>query len=177
MENKQKTEKKRTNMPLVILVLVFVIALVVVGMMNKNNNKNTTKNTAKTTNTKAEQEISEEMEDSLIDMNNTENAKITADRKENTSETLSQDKTYQGMTITEIELFAEDGQSHFRAKVENNSGTDYAGGKLTLVFTKKDGSTIEELVPLLPSIANGSYNYLDANTTTDITNAYDVTIK
>ena len=113
----------------------------------------------------------------LIDMNNTENAEITYNKKENISEKLSQEKSFNGLTIKDIKLIAENGKSTLTATVENNSEKDYEGGKITIAFINSEGSEYDSLESVLPKIKKGTSNKLNASTTNDLINAYDFTIK
>lgn len=114
---------------------------------------------------------------SLIDLNNTENAKITEGTKQNTSSKLAEEKTYKGMKIKNIKLVAEGGITRFTAKVENTTSSDYEGGGVTIIFKNSDGSEYARLEGILPAIGSGESNEIDAATTADIANAYDFTIE
>lgn len=180
--NTKKTNtpnKKYTNRPLVVLVIVCIIAVGVMYWLKNTGTKEVTKTSSSgvsdSTTTQEEEEQSREGE--LIDMENTTNAKIEDGNKINTSEELHADKTFKGMNIKDIKLQTEDYISNFTATVENNSGADYEGGTITIVFTNQDGSEYVRLNSLLPPIKNGETNEITASSTADIINAYNFSIE
>lgn len=152
------------------VVLIVIIAIIVVAIIAtiiyfavKNNKETDEQNSQK--------------ENSLIDMNNTENAEIIEGNKQNTSEALVQNKVYEGMTITGINLSVYNGMSSFTATVENTSEKDYEGGIVVLIFTNQDGSEYARLEASIPEVKKGESTFIDAGTTSDITNAYDFRIE
>lgn len=171
-EKNQKKSKNKKNSRKYIVIIIAIILIIAIGAIlinikNKNsNNKNEQSNTQDETNTT-----------SLIDMNNTENAEIKENIKENNSKKLLEDKQYEKLQITDIRLKAENGMSNFTATVKNNTGKDYAGGLIKIKFINKDGSSYAELGAYMPDIKNGGTNTIDASTTADIANAYDFTIE
>ena len=178
--NKNKS-KKRTNRPLILLIIVAIIAVGVtywLKVIKDNNDAKQNNNNSGTSTTQEEQaEVPEQEEGVLIDMNNTTNAKVENGEKVNTSSELYTEKTFQGMAIKDINLKTENYISTFTATVENNSGADYAGGKITIVFTNQDGSEYYKLNTILPQIKNGETNEISAQTTADIINAYNFSIE
>ena len=172
-------QKKNTNAPLLIIILIAVVIVVAIFIMKNRNKTTESTTTAKAGSSTSSSSASSEEEENmtLIDMNNTENAKISGGVKENTSTNLLKDKTFRGMKVTDIKLVAEDGVSRFTATVENNSGSDYEGGNITMVFTNADGSEYARLKGVLPAIQKGDTNEIDAKTTDDVINAYDFTIQ
>ena len=124
-----------------------------------------------------QQETTEQERIGLIDMNNTENAKIENGIKQNTSENILKDRNLNGIEITEIQLNAQEGISHFTATVKNNTSKDFAGGVAKITFTNKDGSTYAELEVYIPEMKTEATNSIDASTTADIANAYNFSIE
>ncbi len=175
MASKQKN-KKYTNKPLIVLIIVAIAAVVFMYWII-NRGKDTKPQTTGETTAQAEQEEEPQVQ-SLINFNNTENAKISDGEKENISEEMTKEKTYQGLTIKDIKLKTENGRvSQLTANVENTSASDFAGGKIVIVYTKQDGSELERINGVLPPIARGESNTLSAGTTEDVVNAYSFRIE
>ena len=169
-----KNKKNSSGIPIAIIIILIIIAVCIfIKVRKENSSKQTTDNTSTT------EEVVEEPplpEYSLIDLNNTENAKVENGIKENTSSKLSEPKTYKGMTIKDIKLIAEGGITRLTATIENNTGSRYEGEEITIVFTNQDGSEYARLEGIIPAIDSGKTNEIDAATTSDIANAYDFTI-
>ena len=176
-KNKNNPKKAILVNPLTIIILLVIIIVVCVIIFKKDNIQEKIKEIGKNT-TEESQEIEQEMpEYSLIDMNNTENAKIEGGTKENTSSKLAEEKKYKGMTVKNIKLVAEGGITRLTATVENTTENNYEGGGITIIFTNADGSEYARLEGVLPAIDSGKSNELDAGTTADIANAYDFIIE
>ena len=131
--------KKINKKSIILLIVVIVIITTIVESIIYQNNKNNKNN---------KQEEQQEIEQdslSLIDMKNTENAKIENGVKENTSENVAKDRKLENLLITDIKLVAQDGVTSFTATVKNNSTKDFVGGIVKITFTNKDGSNYAEL--------------------------------
>ena len=175
MPKKQKNINKNKKILIAIFLIIILIIIITYTLIPKTNKK---ENTNKVENNQTEQEVEQEMpEYSLIDMNNTENAKINGGSKENTSVKLAEEKTYKGMKVKNIKLIAEGGVTRLTATVENTTTTNYEGGGITIIFIKEDGTEYARLEGVLPAIDSGKTNELDAGTTADIANAYDFRIE
>lgn len=166
-----KIQTKRLNKKgIILLIAIIIIVAIVVGTIIYQNNKNK--------NTQQEQQQETEQDSlSLIDMKNTENAKIENGVKENTSENIAKDRKLGNLSITDIKLVAQDGVTAFTATVKNDSTKDFAGGIVKITFTNKDGSNYAELEAAIPEIVAGGTNAINAGTTADIANAYDFTME
>ena len=174
MSKKEKTNKGIPMYRIIILIAVILIIVLIGYMVNKNKSQEgTIKNNQQQTSEQGEQ-VSEV---SLIDMNNTENAKVEEGIKENTSKKLLEEKEYKGLKIKNIELKAEGGISKLTATIENKSGEDYNGEKVNIVFENKDGTEYARLEAVIPAVDNQKTNEIDAGTTADIANAYDFKIE
>lgn len=167
-ENK-KMNKKGIITIIAILVILLIIGVVIGVIIYKNNSK--------VNNNQSGQQENQDETASLIDMNNTENAKIESGVKENTSENISKDRKLGNLSITDIKLSAQDGVTSFTATVKNDSNKDFAGGIVKISFTNKDGSNYAELEAYIPEIVAGGTNAINAGTTADIANAYDFTME
>ena len=172
---KSKNKKNSSGIPIAIIIILIIIAVCIFIKVRKGNTstQTTEENTSTTEEVVEEQPLPEY---SLIDLNNTENAKVENGIKENTSSKLSEPKTYKGMTIKDIKLKAEGGITRLTATIENNTGSRYEGEEITIIFTNQDGSEYARLEGIIPAIDSGKTNEIDAATTSDIANAYDFTI-
>ena len=162
-------KNKKVNFKIIAIVIAIFIIIILGVILYKNKTKQEqNENQEETT----EQEII-----GLIDMNNTENAKIENGIKQNTSENILKDRNLNGIEITEIQLNAQEGISHFTATVKNNTSKDFAGGVAKITFTNKDGNTYAELEVYIPEMKTEATNSIDASTTADIANAYNFSIE
>lgn len=171
-----KNKSEKTNKCLILLCIIIAIAIIVGAILYCNSNKNDSKISVKEQilNHTSTEDMKEQAP--LINMNNTENAKIQNGEKLNSSEKLKEDKILPGLKITNIKLHTESGLSNFYATVENTTEEEVKGGIVNLIFKKSDGSTLTNMEAMIPTIkANGSVT-INASTTEDIANAYDVEI-
>lgn len=159
-------KNKQKNIICLVLIILLIVIMVVGIMIYKNKNKK-----------QEQQQETEQDRLSLIDMNNTENAKVENGVKENTSENISKDRKIGNLSVTNIRLVAQDGVTAFTATVKNDSNQDFAGGIIKILFTNKDGSNYAELEAYIPEIIAGGTNSINAGTTADIANAYDFTME
>lgn len=181
--NSRKTtkskKKKLSKMPFFYIAVLLIAVIITVCLVVRNNQikgEEEAKSEQNTTENSEEEQIVLP-EQTLIDFNNTENAKVENSVKENTSSKLAEPKTFLGLTFKDIKLKAEGGITRLTATVENNSSQRYDGGDIVAIFTNKDGSEYARLKGSLPEIEPGDTNGLDAGTTSDITNAYDFRIE
>lgn len=166
MKNNRKVNLK------IIIILLVIIAIVIAGIIiYKNNQKAKQEEIEKQIETVQKEQIG------LIDMNNTENAKIENGVKQNISENILKYRDLNGISITEIQLYAQEGLSHFTSTVQNNTSKYFAGGVAKITFTNQDGSLYAELEVYIPEMKAGATNAIDASTTADIANAYDFSIE
>lgn len=171
MQKSKENKKMNKKGIITIIISILVILLIIVtGVIIYKNN-------SKVNNNQSGQQENQDETESLIDMNNTENAKIENGVKENTSENISKDRKLGNLSITDIKLSAQDGVTSFTATVKNDSNKDFAGGIVKISFTNKDGSNYAELEAYIPEIVAGGTNAINAGTTADIANAYDFTME
>lgn len=162
-------KNKKVNFKIIAIVIAIFIIIILGVILYKNKTKQEQNEN--------QQETTEQERIGLIDMNNTENAKIENGIKQNTSENILKDRNLNGIEITEIQLNAQEGISHFTATVKNNTSKDFAGGVAKITFTNKDGNTYAELEVYIPEMKTEATNSIDASTTADIANAYNFSIE
>ncbi len=179
-KTKRTKNKKLSKMPFVYIAILLIAVVITVCLVVRNNQSKEGREDKAQTEGSQTENAEEPMilpEQTLIDMNNTENAKVEEGVKENTSSKLAEPKTYKGLTLSNIKLKAEGGITRLTATVENNSSQDYEGEEIVIVFTNSDGSEYARLNGILPSIKVGDTNELDAATTSDVANAYNFTVE
>lgn len=164
-------KNKKVNFKIIAIVISIFIIIILGVILYKNKTK------TKQEQNENQQETTEQERIGLIDMNNTENAKIENGIKQNTSENILKDRNLNGIEITEIQLNAQEGISHFTATVKNKTSKDFAGGVAKITFTNKDGNTYAELEVYIPEMKTEATNSIDASTTADIANAYNFSIE
>lgn len=164
-------KNQKVNFKIIAIVIAIFIIIILGVILYKNKTK------TKQEQNENQQETTEQERIGLIDMNNTENAKIENGIKQNTSENILKDRNLNGIEITEIQLNAQEGISHFTATVKNNTSKDFAGGVAKITFTNKDGNTYAELEVYIPEMKTEATNSIDASTTADIANAYNFSIE
>lgn len=164
-------KNKKVNFKIIAIVIAIFIIIILGVILYKNKTK------TKQEQNENQQETTEQERIGLIDMNNTENAKIENGIKQNTSQNILKDRNLNGIEITEIQLNAQEGISHFTATVKNNTSKDFAGGVAKITFTNKDGNTYAELEVYIPEMKTEATNSIDASTTADIANAYNFSIE
>ena len=165
-------EKQKKESKTILIVVVAILILMVIGVIcYQKIASHETKEPINTT------EETSENNAPLIDMTKTENVKIVDGEKENVSQALKKEKSFNNMTVKNIELKTENGVTQFTATVENNSGKDYEGGSVTIIFMNEDGTELGRTTTELPSIANGKSNTINSGTTEDFANAYDLKIE
>ena len=165
-----KNEKLNTKkvVILVIILIAIVIGVICINTFGKvKENKN-----QKYTSTEEMQEKAP-----LIDMDNTENAKIERGEKINSSQKMQEEKEVSGLKITNITLHTEKGISYFNATVENTTQESFERKVIKLKFKRGDGSIFKTVEAVLPEIKAGGVAKINASTTQDIVNASDVEIE
>ena len=113
-------KNQKVNFKIIAIVIAIFIIIILGVILYKNKTK------TKQEQQKNQEETTQQEQIGLIDMNNTENAKIENGIKQNTSENILKDRNLNGIEITEIQLNAQEGISHFTATVKNNTSKDFA---------------------------------------------------
>ena len=161
-------KKKKILLIITILIILTVVVIILYRKNNVNNDINENKS-------QDEEKIVSYGGD--IDMTNSENVKITENKKINISDKLSEDKKFEDLDITNITMVAENGASIFKAKVANNTDKDFKQKKVTLIFLDKNEKEIFQIGAIIPDILSGHSNEIKCVSMNDITNAYDFKIE
>ena len=166
-----KTEKLNIKkvIILVIILIAIILGIVICIKVFRKGTRSSTPNYAST----------EDMKEHapLINMNNTENAKIEKGEKINSSQNMQQEKEVSGLKITGITLHTEKGISYFNATVQNTTQENIERKVIKLKFKRGDESIFKIVEAILPEIKAGGTAQINASTTADIVNAYDVEIE
>lgn len=112
-----------------------------------------------------------------IDMLNSDNVKIEDQKKINISENIKKEIIYENILISNIQLYATQDLSYFKAAVKNNSAINFEGKVVTLSFQNKEGQEYSTMEIYIPEMTANGTNVINASTTKDISNAYSIKIK
>lgn len=157
----KKLNKRRILITLIILIIMILICIYIKIANGSSNKLFTPKESTRT---------------DLIDMNNTENAKIVDGEKVNTSN-ATKDKNVSGLKFTKVILKTENGVSVFMADVKNDTGKDFAETMVIISFKDKTGTIISDMEMAIPAILKGNTISVNAATTADVVNASDIAIE
>ena len=163
--------KKSRNVVFIIAVIILLLMFGVkyFGIDKKHvNEKELTKN-----------EFVEKCIVNRFDMNNTQNAKIIGNIKQNISNKLLEEKTYFDLKISDIKLESNNttGVTTFMAVIENLGSSTHAEENVRIILLKEDGSELATIDGIIGEIKSGEKIELASYTGTDIANAYDFKIE
>ena len=112
-----------------------------------------------------------------IDINNLENAKIENGLKINTSKKIKEEKEFNGIVFSNVELKSEKGESVFTALITNNTSKKYENLFLKANFVDKKGNKLNEIIICVPDFNPNDSKSVTSTLTDDIINAYNYTIE
>ena len=154
----KKKEKKRLLILIVVaIIIILVLFLVRVALNNKNN-----QGSQNPSNSEAGSEYT---------------ALYSDGSKLNISSKLKENKNYQNVTISNIQLTTVNGTNRLLANVTNNTSTSLDAQDISLIFVDDQGNTIATVPGVIPALNAGETAQLNASTTKDIINAYDFRIE
>ena len=156
----KKKEKKRLLI-LIVVAIIIILVLFIVRAVLKNNENNNPQNPSSAS-TEAGSEYT---------------ALYSDGSKLNTSSKLKENKNYQNITISNIQLTTVNGLNRLLANVTNNSSTSIDAQDISIVFVDNQGNTIATVPGVIPALNAGATEQLNASTTKDIINAYDFRIE
>lgn len=157
----KKIDKRRMLIVLIILIIIILICIHIKKNNGLSNKLFTSKESTRT---------------DLIDMNNTENAKIVDGEKVNTSD-ATKDKSVDGLNFTNLILKTENGVSVFMADIKNDTGKDFTESLVRISFKDKTGTIISDMDMTIPAILEGNTISVNAATTADVVNSKDIVIE
>ena len=156
----KKKEKKRI---LILIVVAIIIILVLFWIRAAVNNKD---NQGSQNPSSASSEAGSEY-----------TALYSDGSKLNVSSKLKENKSYQNVTISNIQLTTVNGVNRLLANVTNNSSASTDAQDVSLVFVDSQGNTIATVPGVIPALNSGETAQLNASTTKGIINAYDFRIE
>lgn len=114
-----------------------------------------------------------------FDMNNTENARIIGNLKQNISNKLLEEKNYFDLKISDIKLESDatTGVTTFMAIVENLGNSTHVEEPVHIILLKEDGNELATIDGIIGELKSGEKTELVSYTGTDLANAYDFKIE
>ena len=156
----KKKEKKRLLI-LIVVAIIIILVLFIVRAVLKNNQSDNQQNPP-----------------SASEESGSEYTALYSDgSKLNVSSKLKENKSYQSVTISNIQLTTVNGLNRLLANVTNNSSTSTDAQDISIVFIDNQGNTIATVPGVIPALNAGETAQLNASTTKDIINAYDFRIE
>ena len=169
-EKLKKNEGKIDGLTLIFIAIgVVLVIAIIIGVINGSRNKQSEP---------APQEQTAKVADTTRP--SIEGDKYVAESngvKVNTSSKLTQDKTFGIYTFSNIRINTDSEGSVILANVSANSSTKTEGKTITIKIVDEQGKTVATLGGYIGQIKPGETNSFRAETTTDITNAYDFIIE
>ena len=156
----KKKEKKRLLILIVIAIMIILVLFWVRAALNNKDNQGSQNPSSSSTEAGSE----------YI-------ALYSDGSKLNTSSKLKENKNYQNITISNIQLTTVNGLNRLLANVTNNSSTSIDAQDISIVFVDNQGNTIATVPGVIPALNAGATEQLNASTTKDIINAYDFRIE
>ena len=156
----KKKEKKRLLILIIVAVIIIAALLIIRAVVNNKDN-----------------EGSQNPSSASNDAGSEYTALYSDGSKLNTSSKLKENKNYQNITISNIQLTTVNGLNRLLANVTNNSSTSIDAQDISIVFVDNQGNTIATVPGVIPALNGGETAQLNASTTKDIINAYDFRIE
>lgn len=160
----KKTKVKKVPVIMGIIIIAIIIGLIFVFFNNKNNKGNNS-------------DVGIYTDVTSQDTSNTNIKTLEDGSKENISTKIKGEKTFEGLTITNVVFKTKNGETTFTAKVENKSDKDFKASPVTIIFTDKNGKELWQLGAYIDDTVKGSESLINAIANADITDAYDYSIK
>ena len=164
VNSKTKNKKKTSGRGLIIIIFViFIIAIAIFSIKIANNvNKNNT----------------ETAEKNVINNIKSEYVEILSDGTEQcTSDKLNETKKVEDLEVKNIKLTSKDNITQITAVVTNTGSKDMSSTQITITVLDKSGNTIATIPAYIKALSSGESTALNASTTFNYANAYDIVIK
>ena len=147
---------------LIVIVVVIIILIFTIGSNNEENVNNTNIVIATPTTDENEEIYTEKLYDGT---------------KLNTSEEFNSAKTYNNLSIDNIQYTEKDGMTLLLADVTNNGSTIHEMEWVDISILDENNEVITVMEALIGKIEPGATIKLNASTTADVSNAKDFTIE
>ena len=157
--DKVRVMKKNEFKVILVVFLIMVLLLVLVILIK--NGKNKTLKSESSNNQNENQEFVEIQQDGT---------------KVNTSNKLKQDKTIDGLTITDISIKTKNNETILKATVKNPTNTVKGNYEVIIKIKDKDGNVIKQISGYINTTKAKEQSILSIKTSSDFANAYDFEI-
>lgn len=159
---------KKKEKIVILVLLIITIALVVVGIVTKKTNNNVTQvGSDKVQDDKEEKpSLDEEHVVTLED-----------GTRLSTSEALKKTKSFDGITITDIQLTEKENKTVLLGTLTNTASETKGGYYVNIVLKDKNGNEITILRTYIDELGAGESAQLNTQTTLDYANAYDFSVE
>lgn len=170
---KKVSKKGLSSRGILILIIIaaIIITTIVIIVLNVNKPKENIDNGNNDTN-------QEEMKDpeTKPEITGNENIEESNGIKVNTSNKLKETKQFETYTLNNIKLVNSNGITKFTADVTSTSTTKLSGIDIKIKFMDKNGKYISAMSAYLPQVKPGEISHLEANSTSDLANAFSYEI-
>lgn len=152
--------KKGINLiTLILIILVIIIAItVIVKITGKNSNKKQTNGVQ-----------NQEQEEKFVKV-------LENGEKLNTNSKLNENKSIEGLELSNIQLTYKDGITNLLCDVRNTSKKNIKMQEVEIVLLDEDGNTIYKMPGVIEEIEAGATKQFNTSITADFANAYDFKI-
>ena len=156
----KKKEKKRILILIVVAIIIILVLFWIRAAVNKKDNQG-----------------SQNPSSSSSEAGSEYTALYSDGSKLNVSSKLKENKSYQNVIISNIQLTTVNGVNRLLANVTNNSSASTDAQDVSIVFVDSQGNTIATVPGVIPALNAGETAQLNASTTKDIINAYDFRVE
>lgn len=164
-----KKQERKTFIIVLIIVIVLIVGLII-WRNNTQSDENTTNTTGETTDNGTETIVEENKEPEKYTQVSEDGSKV------NISTKLNETKDVDGFEISNIQLTMVGGETLLYASVKNNTGKDADVTPIDITFLDDEGNEMITFGGVIGDVKSGESVDLNAGTTLDFANAYDIKI-
>ncbi len=158
---------KKKEKVVILVLLVITIALVVLGIVTKNDKATqTAKVDNKQSNTEEEESLDEEHVVTLED-----------GTRLSTSKALKKEKSFDGIKVTDIQLTEKKNKTVLLGTLTNTANTKKGGYYVNVVLKDEEGNALKSLRTYINELEAGETTQLNTQVTLDYANAYDFSVE
>ena len=157
---------KKSTIIITIIAIILLIAITITVNTNNSGDQRKENIVENTIENNVENSVEEEFVEVLED-----------GTKLNTSEELNNTKTFQGLTIKNIQLTNANGKTELIADIENTSGSDKQAMLIDVILYDKNKNLITTLGGRISPIRAGQTMQFSTSAMIDYSNAYDFEFK
>ncbi len=174
----------KTRILIIVLIVVIIIGVVLIlRKMDTSSNKNNANNINNSTNAESTQDTEntnnvQGEETTAEEPKVEENVQVLDDgKKYNISNKLQEERTFEGLKITGIQLTAKGGITTLLATVQNPTDKATSSKNVKVKLLDAEGQKITELKGVIDPIQPNGSVQLNIAVTSDVANAYDLEIE